>query len=150
MNRSPYKVEFKYPVGAKERLLFEEVIKQQPIKLNFQWSITAGAQIQKSNTSRITLQESNNIKLSEKLFGPASEAYVTRDQMTELSNEVYSYFNVVETYEMPQDQFSSAFVENMISIAGQTSFKPVSFDDACTGIIAFKKTLNFKRIKNVY
>jgi hypothetical protein len=50
--------------------------------------------------------------------------------MTELSNEVYSYFNVVETYEMPQDQFSSAFVENLISQTGQTTFNPVSFDEA--------------------
>ncbi len=151
MNQSPYKVEFRYPVGSKERLLFEEEIKEeQPLNLDFKCKITAGAQIQKSNTFAITLQESNNIRLKEKLFGPANESYVTRDQLTELSNEVNSYFNVFENYQIAEDQFSSAFVENMISIAGQTSFKPVSFDDACTGIIAFKKTLNFKRIKNVY
>ena len=82
--------------------------------MKFQCKITAGDQIQKSNTFTITLQESNNIKLSEKLFGPANEAYVARDQLTELSSEVYSHFNVVEDYEMQQDQFSSAFVENLL------------------------------------
>jgi hypothetical protein len=130
MNQSPYKVEFRYPVGSKERLLFEEEIKEQPLNLDFKCTITAGAQIQKSNTFAITLQESNNIRLKEKLFGPANESYVTRDQLTELSNEVDSYFNVVENYQIPQDQFSSNFVENLITLAGQTTFKPVSFDDA--------------------
>jgi len=130
LNKAPYKVDFKYPVGTKERFLFEETINQNSYDFEFQCSITSGAQVQKSNTFTITVQESNNIRLSEKLFGPANESYVTRDQLTELSNEVNSYFNVVENYQMSQDQFSSSFVENLISIAGQTTFKPVSFDDA--------------------
>ncbi len=128
--QSPYLVDFEYSIDTKERLLFEQEIKNEPIKFNFQCSISAGAKITKTNTFSITVEESNNIRLSEKLFGPASEAYVTRDQLTQLSNEVNSVFNVVETYEMPQDQFSSAFVDNIISLAGQTTFNPVSFDDA--------------------
>jgi hypothetical protein len=130
MNQSPYKVEFKYPVGTKDRLFFEQEIKEEPLNLEFKCTITAGTQIQKSNTFTITLQESNNIRLSEKLFGPANESFVTRDQLTELSNEVNSYFTVVENYQIPQDQFSSAFVENLITLTGQTTFNPVSFDDA--------------------
>jgi hypothetical protein len=130
LKQSPYKVEFKYPSGTKERLLFQEEIKEEPINVEFKCTITSGAQIQKSNTFSITVQESNNIRLSDKLFGPANESYVTRDQLTELSNEVNSYFNVVENYQIPQDQFSSAFVENLISLTGQTTFKPVSFDEA--------------------
>jgi len=134
LGQSPYKVDFKYPVGTKERLLFEEEIKEEPVNLEFICSITAGAQIQKSNTFTITVQESNNIRLKEKLFGPANESYVTRDQLTELSNEIDSYFNVIENYQIPQNQFSSAFVENMISLAGQTTFKPVSFEDALNSL----------------
>ncbi len=130
LNKPPYKVEFKYPIGSKERKLFEEEIKTEPIDLEFKCTVTAGAQIQKSNTFTITLQESNNIRLVDKLFGPANESYVSRDQLTELSNEVDSYFNVVENYQVSQDQLSSAFVENLISLTGQTTFKPVSFDDA--------------------
>jgi hypothetical protein len=80
------------------------------------------------------VQESNNIRLKEKLFGPANESYVARDQLTELSNEIDSYFNVIENYQIPQDQFSSAFVENMISLAGQTTFRPVSFEDALNSL----------------
>jgi hypothetical protein len=130
LNKSPYKVDFKYPVGSKERTLFEQTVNQRSNDFEFQCTITSGTQIIKSNTFTITVQESNNIRLSDKLFGPANESYVTRDQLTELSNEVNSYFSVVESYQIPEDQFSSAFVENLISLAGQTTFTPVSFDDA--------------------
>jgi hypothetical protein len=130
LNKSPYKVDFKYPVGSKERTLFEQTVNQRSNDFEFQCAITSGTQIIKSNTFTITVQESNNIRLSDKLFGPANESYVTRDQLTELSNEVNSYFSVVESYQIPEDQFSSAFVENLISLAGQTTFTPASFDDA--------------------
>jgi len=130
LNKSPYKVDFKYTVGSKERTLFEQTVNQRSNDFEFQCAITSGTQIIKSNTFTITVQESNNIRLSDKLFGPANESYVTRDQLTELSNEVNSYFSVVESYQIPEDQFSSAFVENLISLAGQTTFAPVSFDDA--------------------
>jgi len=153
LNKSPYKVEFKYPVGTKERELFEKKIKPvngRPVNLEFKCTATAGAQIKKSNTFTITLQESNDIKLIEKLFGPANESFVTRDQLTELSNEVNSYFNVVEDYQIPQDQFSSVFVENLISLTGQTTFKPVSFDDALKSLskysIDFSGDLNPNQI----
>ena len=146
--RSPYKVEFKYPIGTKERTLFEEEIETEP-NLEFKCTVTAGAQIQKSNTFTITLQESN-IRLSEKLFGPANESYVTREQLTELSDEVNSYFNVVENYQIPQDQFNSAFVENLISLTGQTTFRPVSFDDALNSLskysLDFSNDLNANQI----
>jgi hypothetical protein len=150
MNQSPYKVDFKYPVGTKERLFFEQEIKEEPLDLEFKCAITAGVSIQKSNTFTITVQESNNIRLSEKLFGPANESYVTRDQLTELSNEVDSYFNVIETYQIPQEQFSSDFVNNLISLTGQTTFNPVSFDDALKSLskysLDFSGDLNSNKI----
>jgi microcystin-dependent protein len=134
MSQSPYKVDFKYPLGTKERLLFQEEIKDESINIEFKCTATAGAQIQKSNTFTLTLQEINNIRLVEKLFGPANESFVTRDQLTELSNEVDSYFNVVENYQIPQEQFSSNFVDNLITLTGQTTFKPVSFEDALASL----------------
>jgi len=142
VNQAPYNVDFEYPSGSKERSLFEEEIKEQPLDLEFVCSITAGAQVQKSNTFTISLQESNNIRLSEKLFGPANESYVTRDQLTELSNEINLNFNVVENYQIPQDQFSSAFVDNLISLTGQTTFNPVSFNDALKSLS--KYSINFE------
>ncbi len=130
LNRSPYKVDFRYPAGSKERSLFEETINQDEYYLEFQCTITSGTETKKSNTFAITVQESNNIRLKEQLFGPANEAYVTRDQLTELSNDLYYHFEVVESYQISQDQFSSDFVENLISLAGQTTFAPVSFNEA--------------------
>jgi len=150
LNKSPYEVEFKYPIGSRERKLFEDEIKEEPLNLKFKCTATAGAQIKKSNTFTITLQESNDIKLSDKLFGSANESYVTRDQLTELSNEVNAYFNVVEDYQIPQEQFSSAFVESLIGLTGQTTFKPVSFDDALKSLskysIDFSGDLNPNQI----
>ncbi len=134
MNQSPYKIDFKYPIGTQERSLFEEEIKSKLIDLEFRCSVTAGTQIQKSNTFTITLQESSNIRLDEKLFGPANEVYVSRDQLTELSNEVYSYFNIIEDYQIPQDQFGFDFVENLISLTGESTFKSESFENALASL----------------
>ncbi len=66
LKQSPYKVEFKYPINTKERLLFQEEIKTIPVKIEFKCTITSGAQIQKSNTFSITVQESNNIRFERK------------------------------------------------------------------------------------
>ena len=130
-NQSPYELVFKYLKDSKERLLFEEEIKSSnPIDLKFECKITAGAYMQKSNTFTITLQESNRMRLSEKVFGPSNEVNVTRNQLAELGNEVYSCFNVVQDYQIPEETFSSAFVDNIIALTGQTTFKPVSFQDA--------------------
>jgi hypothetical protein len=71
--QSPYELEFKYQTGSKERILFEREIKSDQINLKFKCNITSGAQIKKSNTFTITVQESNNIRLSDKLFGPAKQ-----------------------------------------------------------------------------
>jgi hypothetical protein len=73
---------------------------------------------------------------------PANESYVTRDQLTELSNEVNSYFNVVENYQISEDQFSSVFVEHLITLSGQTSFNPVNFNDALQQLS--KYSINFE------
>jgi hypothetical protein len=142
LNQSPYEVHFDYTKGSKERIFFEEKIKIKPVEFNFKCTLLAGALSNKFNTLTITVQDSNNFKFSEKLFGPASEAYVTRDQLTELSNEVNSYFKVVETYETNEAQFSTDFVQNLISLAGQTTFNPVSFDEALKSLS--KYSINFE------
>jgi hypothetical protein len=41
MNQSPYKVDFKYPIGTKERLLFQEEIKDESLKNNFSSKLLA-------------------------------------------------------------------------------------------------------------
>jgi len=68
------------------------------------------------------------------LFGPANEVYVNRSQLTELSNEVYSYFDIIENYQIEQDKFSSAFVESLILLTGENSFRHVSFEDALSSL----------------
>jgi len=142
LNQSPYEVHFDYTKGSRERTFFEEKIKIKPVEFNFKCSVLAGALSNKFNTLTITVQDSNNFKFSEKLFGKANDAYVTRDQLTELSNEVNSYFKVVETYETNEAQFSTDFVQNLISLAGQTTFNPVGIDDALKSLS--KYSFNFE------
>jgi hypothetical protein len=161
---------FKYQIGSKEHLLFEQKIKQDPIKLNFRCSITARAQIKKTNTFTISLKDINDFRLSDKLFGPANESFVTREQLNELSGELYSYFNVVEDYQMPQDQFNSTLVvhphhmlkvirindqlkelntysENKIRYEFEGNrIVPKSIQVSKLQASSFKQTLNFSRI----
>ena len=72
--------------------------------------------------------------IEEKLFGRAtsdnsnSNMYVTRDQMTGISSEMYSSLNIVEDYQMSEGQFSDAFVEGMINQIASKSFKQVPID----------------------
>jgi hypothetical protein len=77
----------------------------------------------------LTLQERNNIRLSEKLFGPANQVYVSRDhQLTDLSNEIYSYFNTITIYHKMSLVWH--LLKISISLTSEASFKHVSFEDA--------------------
>ena len=76
---------------------------------------TVGKEV-RSNRLSINLKSQQRIGLEEKLFGNAdsSSAYVTRKQMTELSNEMYSSLDIVEEYEMSEFQFNEAFIGDFI------------------------------------
>ena len=50
----------------------------------------------------------------DEIFGPASEVFVTRNQLSELATEIYSKLNILEEYEMPESEFDSSFVNDLI------------------------------------
>jgi hypothetical protein len=66
----------------------------------------------------------------DKLFGPSSEVYVTRDQLSDIAIEMYTSLNIVEEYEMPMYQFNENFIEGLISQVSESTFKQVAFDEA--------------------
>ena len=72
-----------------------------------------------------------------KLFGDADSAYVTRNQMDQFSQEIYSSMDVYEQYEIPDDQFSTVFVEDLIKQTADHGFESVPFEEAINGISRF-------------
>ena len=96
----------------------------------------------KTNTLTISAQQQQLLGLREKLFGQASsngpgDVYVTRDQMTDLASEMYSTLNIVEDYQIPEIQFSEAFVDGMINQIASSQFQQVPIDDVLASLSKF-------------
>jgi len=126
---SPYEISFEYVRNSEERKLFEKAINASE-PLNLECAFTIGAETKRSNVFSITLQQSNSISLVDNLFGPADSAYVTRNQTSELANEVYTKLNVLEDYQVSSEQFDKDFVNDLVTLVGSGAFEPVAFDDA--------------------
>ena len=102
--------------------------------LNFKCFMASTGKLMKTNTLTITAQQQQMLDIEEKIFGGSTtntskeQVYVTRDQMTELSSEMYTTLNIVEDYQMSEGQFSDAFVEGMINQIATEQFKQVPID----------------------
>ena len=90
------------------------------------------------------LQQVEEIGLVDKLFGSSLQnktqkesVYVTRDQMNELSREMYSTLNIVEDYEMPEFEFGEAFISGLISQASTRNFDQVPIDTALAALSTY-------------
>jgi hypothetical protein len=64
------------------------------------------------------------------LFGPATDRYVTRRQMTDLTSEVYLKLNIIEDYQMPESQFRESFIIDFIAQAANQTFQSIRIEDA--------------------
>jgi hypothetical protein len=136
----PLRMDFRAPRTSMERKLFAEYLQAAEQghlteDMHFTCHIASRGKLLKTNTLTISLQQVEQIGLVDKLFGPATSddrqtVYVTRQQLTELAAEMYSTLNIVEEYEMPQVQFSDAFVEGLILQAAVSHFTMVSLENA--------------------
>ena len=130
----PLRLMFAAPLGSTERQLFQKLLysnqQEENSDLIFKCAIEAGSVEKKENTLKISFDQINQLNLLDKLFGPASTTYVTRDQMSELAVEMYTSLNIIEEYEMPMYQFNEKFVEGLIGQVSASSFNQVSFDEA--------------------
>ena len=68
----------------------------------------------KKNYFTINAQQINSNDLMDKLFGDGDEKLVSREQLANFANEVYTSFHVYAEYEMHKDEFSSKFIEGLI------------------------------------
>ena len=93
----------------------------------------------KTNTLSVTAQQLQGFGLEENLFGNASannlsDVFVSRNQLAELANEMYSRLNILEEYEMPEHQFSEAFVHGLIDQIISRQFSQVPVDEALASL----------------
>ena len=131
----PLRMDFLAKPASIERKLFENLLKDES-DLRFVCTMASQGKLVKTNSLTITSQQQQLIGIEEKLFGSAAtgesknDVYVTRDQMAELSSEMYTDLNIMEDYQMSEGQFSEAFIEGMINQIANESFKQVPIDTA--------------------
>jgi hypothetical protein len=123
----PLRMTFDAPEGSTEREVLEKHLKQgnKNTDLEFNCKLSTVSNIVKINTLSITSSQFQELEIKEKLLGPASSAYVSREQINQLSGEVFSSLNVFEEYEMPEYQFQQNFVDDFIKLATEENFQQV-------------------------
>lgn len=129
----PLRMNFWAPVNSKERLAFQkrllETESEEYADLILGCEIASNGKEMK--TSRLTLSPNllNRLDIPEKLFAAANTTYVTRDQMSNLADELYTSLNIVEEYQMQMNQFNENFVFDLISQTAINSFNQITFDE---------------------
>ena len=140
-NTFPLQMVFPLSSGSKEYMVFKE---QLPSLDHKNWPLMTCSMATKAkrvltNTLTITSRQVDQIGMKEKLFGDSTggqkeEVYVTRDQMAEFSRDMYASLNIIEEYDMPESQFSDAFVSGLIQQTASTTFKDVPIDQALASL----------------
>lgn len=131
-NTFPLKIEFTSPSFTAERLALEKRIKDDGLNLdlNIDCEINSKGKSYRQNTLIITGDQLYKIGMIDDLFGPATDRYVTRRQMTDLTSEVYLKLNIVEDYQMPESQFKESFINDFIAQAANKTFQSIKIEDA--------------------
>lgn len=72
----------------------------------------------------------SNLGIVDDIFGPATERYVSRTQMSALSSEIFSKLNIIEDYQISNSEFSQAFVQDFIAQTASQAFAKVNVNDS--------------------
>ena len=125
------------------RELFEKMEKNLALDLNIECEIEDGGVEKNKNILRIDFNQMNSLNIAEKLFGPASQIFVTREQMSDLAIDMYSNLNIVEEYELPIYKFNEEFIEGLIKQAATEHFRQIPIDEALQALS--KYSTNFDK-----
>ena len=139
----PLKLIFDAPIGSIHREIFEKLDENKALDLNLECEIEAGGVEKKQNILRVDFNQVKSLNISEKLFGPASERFVTRQQLSNLAVEMYSNLNIAEEYELPIYQFNEEFIEGLIKQAATEHFRQIPIDEAIQALS--KYSTNFDK-----
>jgi microcystin-dependent protein len=139
----PLKLTFDAPIGSEHREIFEKLDESKALDLDLECEIEAGMIEKKQNILRVDFNQVNRLNISEKLFGPASETFVTRKQLSNLAIEMYSNLNIAEEYELPIYQFNEEFIEELIKKAAIEYFRQTPIDEVIQALS--KYSTNFDK-----
>jgi hypothetical protein len=128
----PLKIEFAAPLTTPERVALEKRIRDDGanLDLNIDCEINSKGRSYRQNTLIITGDQLYRIGMIDDLFGPATDRYVTRRQMTDLTSELYLKLNIIEDYQMPESQFRESFINDFIAQAANQTFQSIRIEDA--------------------
>jgi hypothetical protein len=126
----PLKLVFDAPIGSIHREIFEKLDENGALDMDFECEIEAGGVEKKQNILRVDFNQVNRLNISEKLFGPATQVFVTRRQLKNLAIEMYSNLNIAEENELPIYQFNEEFIEELIKQAAIEHFRQIPIDEA--------------------
>ena len=143
----PLKVEFK-ALNTTKKCFENYLIEHQHIEIFC--TVLKNSKSVKQNYFSLNTEQMSNSDLLDQLFGSSKdEVYVSREQLGSLASEIYSSFNVYEEYEMPEKEFSTSFIEDLIKQT-KSHFNMVPFKTALKSLSTYsKKDLNPNEIKSM-
>ena len=131
-SKFPIKVEFKNMNKKTMRCFDQYLVEHQNVDIHCIASRNSNKV--KKNYFSIIAEEENKNDLVNKLFeGDGDEKYVSREQLANLANEIYDSLNAYTEYEMPEDEFTSKFIKEIIKQTNST-FKSVPLKEAFSSL----------------
>uniref|UniRef100_A0A915HLA1 Uncharacterized protein n=1 Tax=Romanomermis culicivorax TaxID=13658 RepID=A0A915HLA1_ROMCU len=119
-NLNQYEVTIEIPCEEKSetrRAFYTRIKREDP--LNWKCTFTADGKERFVNRIHISAQDIERAVISHTLFGPATEVFVTRNQLTLFSREIRNKLQIEEDYEL-DEKFDEKLVERLVSLASST------------------------------
>ncbi|CAF0816000.1 unnamed protein product [Brachionus calyciflorus] len=140
MNTSPIRVMFSAPKqSSQERTIFDQYLKNYGNTVDFDIDCTVSLSKKEIKETRLILDQQQIIDLGiiEKLLGDKKVRYVLRNQIAQLSNELYKKLNIFEKYEISKEEFSERFSDDFIQQTSQNGFTTVGFFNALWNLSSY-------------
>uniref|UniRef100_A0A915L2C7 Uncharacterized protein n=1 Tax=Romanomermis culicivorax TaxID=13658 RepID=A0A915L2C7_ROMCU len=140
-NLNQYEVTVEIPCkeNSENRKAFYARMKR-PDPINWKCTFIADGKERFVNRIHISAEDVQDAAIDHNLFGPASEVYVTRNQLSLFSQKIRNNLKIEEDYEL-DEKFDEKLVDRLISIAS-SSFKYVPIDDALSKLSKFGFSMN--------
>jgi hypothetical protein len=106
--------------------------------------INSQGTVSRTNTLIISSSQINQLGLLDDIFGVGSEIYVSRNQISTITSELYQKLNVLEVYQMPQTQFKDSFVDDFIKQTAVSAFQYVGIDQVLAQFSKYDFTEDIK------
>ena len=123
----PLRIEFD---ADRNQLSCLESVDKEGHEIDIKCTVTKLGKQSKKNTLTIEYNQLADNNIIDKLFGDAESTYVLRNQISDLSQEVFSTLRIREEYEIGEKAFKENFVDDLIKKASESMYKPVDFNKA--------------------